>query len=235
MLNLDIRLENTWKQQLTEEFDKPYFSALMQFLAQEKENGKTIFPKENNIFNAYNSTPFNKVKVVIIGQDPYHGTNQAHGLSFSVQNGIKPPPSLVNIYKEIKNNYPNFKIPNHGNLETWAKQGVLLLNSILTVEKNKPASHQKKGWEHFTDASISKLSQNREGIIFILWGNFAQQKASLIDENRHHILKAAHPSPFSAHNGFFGCNHFEKVNQILRQQGKSEINWQLPVEPNLFG
>jgi uracil-DNA glycosylase len=234
MLNLDIRLENTWKQQLTEEFDKPYFSALMQFLAQEKENGKTIFPKENNIFNAYNSTPFNKVKVVIIGQDPYHGTNQAHGLSFSVQNGIKPPPSLVNIYKEIKNNYPDFEIPNHGNLETWAKQGVLLLNSILTVEANKAASHQKRGWEHFTDASISKISKNREGIIFLLWGNFAQQKANLIDEQKHFILKAAHPSPFSAYNGFFGCQHFEKANQLLKQQGKEAINWQLPTDAKLF-
>lgn len=234
MLNLDIRLENTWKQQLTEEFDKPYFSALMQFLAQEKENGKTIFPKENNIFNAYNSTPFNKVKVVIIGQDPYHGTNQAHGLSFSVQNGIKPPPSLVNIYKEIKNNYPDFEIPNHGNLETWAKQGVLLLNSILTVEANKAASHQKRGWENFTDASISKISKNREGIIFLLWGNFAQQKANLIDEQRHFILKAAHPSPFSAYNGFFGCQHFEKANQLLKQQGKEAINWQLPTDAKLF-
>lgn len=234
MLNLDIRLENTWKQQLTEEFDKPYFSALMQFLAQEKENGKTIFPKENNIFNAYNSTPFNKVKVVIIGQDPYHGTNQAHGLSFSVQYGIKPPPSLVNIYKEIKNNYPDFEIPNHGNLETWAKQGVLLLNSILTVEANKAASHQKRGWEHFTDASISKISKNREGIIFLLWGNFAQQKANLIDEQRHFILKAAHPSPFSAYNGFFGCQHFEKANQLLKQQGKEAINWQLPTDAKLF-
>ncbi|MCB0513998.1 MAG: uracil-DNA glycosylase [Bacteroidetes bacterium] len=234
MLNLDIRLENTWKQQLTEEFDKPYFSALMQFLAQEKENGKTIFPKENNIFNAYNSTPFNKVKVVIIGQDPYHGTNQAHGLSFSVQNGIKPPPSLVNIYKEIKNNYPDFEIPNHGNLETWAKQGVLLLNSILTVEANKAASHQKRGWEHFTDASISKISKNRAGIIFLLWGNFAQQKANLIDEKKHFILKAAHPSPFSAYNGFFGCQHFEKANQLLKQQGKEAINWQLPTDAKLF-
>jgi len=234
MLNLDIRLENTWKQQLTEEFDKPYFSALMQFLAQEKEKGKTIFPKVNNIFNAYNSTPFNKVKVVIIGQDPYHGTNQAHGLSFSVQNGIKPPPSLVNIYKEIKNNYPDFEIPNHGNLETWAKQGVLLLNSILTVEANKAASHQKRGWENFTDASISKISKNRAGIIFLLWGNFAQQKANLIDEQKHFILKAAHPSPFSAYNGFFGCQHFEKANQLLKQQGKEAINWQLPTDAKLF-
>lgn len=234
MLNLDIRLENTWKQQLTEEFDKPYFSALMQFLAQEKANGKAIFPKENNIFNAYYSTPFNKVKVVIIGQDPYHGTNQAHGLSFSVQNGIKPPPSLVNIYKEIKNNYPDFEIPNHGNLETWAKQGVLLLNSILTVEANKAASHQKRGWENFTDASISKISKNREGIIFLLWGNFAQQKANLIDEQKHFILKAAHPSPFSAYNGFFGCQHFEKANQLLKQQGKEAINWQLPTDAKLF-
>ena len=235
MLNTEIQIEATWKLQLADEFQKPYFKNLIDFLAQEKAENRIFFPKIVQIFNAYNFTPFDDVKVVIIGQDPYHGIGQAHGLCFSVQYGIKPPPSLVNIYKEIKNNYPNFKIPNHGNLETWAKQGVLLLNSILTVEKNKPASHQKKGWEHFTDASISKLSQNREGIIFILWGNFAQQKASLIDENRHHILKAAHPSPFSAHNGFFGCNHFEKVNQILRQQGKSEINWQLPVEPNLFG
>lgn len=235
MLNTEIQIEATWKLQLADEFQKPYFKNLIDFLEQEKAENRIFFPKIVQIFNAYNFTPFDEVKVVIIGQDPYHGVGQAHGLCFSVQYGIKPPPSLVNIYKEIKNNYPDFEIPKHGNLETWAKQGVLLLNSILTVEKNKPASHQKKGWEHFTDASISKLSKNREGIIFILWGNFAQQKANLIDENRHHILKAAHPSPFSAHNGFFGCKHFEKVNQILRQQGKTEINWQLPIEPNLFG
>lgn len=234
MLNSEIQLEYSWKNQLYDTFNQPYFLSLKSFLINEKAQKKVIFPKGSQIFNAYNSTPFDAVKVVILGQDPYHGVGQAHGLCFSVQFGIKPPPSLQNIYKELKNCYPEFEIPTHGNLQTWANQGVFLLNSILTVEANKPASHQKKGWETFTDASISALSKNREGLIFMLWGNFAQQKSALIDESKHTILKAAHPSPFSAHNGFFGCKHFLLANQILKQQNKNEIDWQLPIEPKLF-
>jgi uracil-DNA glycosylase len=229
MSNTEIQLEESWKQPLIEQFGKPYFLELKRFLKDEKAQGKIIYPKGSQIFNAYNSTPFDAVKVVILGQDPYHGVGQAHGLCFSVQYGVKPPPSLVNIYKEIKNCYPDFQIPEHGNLQTWANQGVFLLNSILTVEANKAASHQKRGWEEFTNASIEALSKNKEGVIFLLWGNFAQQKAALIDERKHFILKAAHPSPFSVHNGFFGCGHFLKTNQILQQQNKQEIDWQLPL------
>lgn len=228
MSNTEVTIENSWKEQLSEEFSKPYFQELKRFLNTEKEQKKQIFPKGSQLFNAYNSTPFSAVKVVILGQDPYHGVGQAHGLCFSVQHGVAVPPSLKNIYKEIKDNYPNFQIPAHGNLQHWTTQGVFLLNAILTVEANKPASHQKRGWEQFTDATIKALSKNREGIIFLLWGNFAQQKASLIDEAKHYILKAAHPSPFSAHNGFFGCKHFLKTNELLQQQQKSKIDWQLP-------
>jgi uracil-DNA glycosylase len=221
-----IQLEDSWKQVLAEEFEKPYFLELKRFLQEEKASGKTIYPPGSLIFNAFNSTPFEKVKVVIIGQDPYHGPSQAHGLCFSVQNGIKPPPSLVNIYKELHDD-TGFTIPNHGCLQAWTEQGVFLLNAILTVEANKPASHQKKGWEEFTNTAIHKLSELREGIIFLLWGAFAQQKSALIDDRKHIILKAAHPSPFSAYNGFFGCKHFSKVNEILQKEGKDPINWQI--------
>lgn len=235
MSNQEIQIEDTWKQVLVDEFEKPYFQELKQFLLTERAQQKTIFPKGNLIFNAYNTTPFDKVKVVIIGQDPYHGVGQAHGLCFSVQYGVAVPPSLKNIYKEIKNNYPDFEIPTHGYLQEWAAQGVFLLNSILTVEANKPASHQKRGWESFTDASIEALSKNKKGIVFLLWGNFAQQKATLIDEQKHYILKAAHPSPFSAHNGFFGCQHFIKTNELLLKQQLEPINWQLQAyEQRLF-
>jgi uracil-DNA glycosylase len=189
-------------------------------------SGKTIYPPGSLIFNAFNSTPFDKVKVVILGQDPYHGDGQAHGLCFSVQYGVKPPPSLVNIYKELKSDV-GFEIPAHGNLQKWTEQGVFLLNAMLTVEANQPASHQKKGWEEFTNAVIQKLSKERSGLIFMLWGNFAQQKAVLIDETKHTILKAAHPSPFSAYNGFFGCKHFSKTNEILKAKGEEEIDWQV--------
>ena len=221
-----IQIENTWKTALHDEFDKPYFSELKRFLAAEKDAGKIIYPPGSLIFNAFNSTPFDKVRVIILGQDPYHGAGQAHGLCFSVQHGVKPPPSLVNIYKELKENVA-FEIPNHGYLQKWTEQGVFLLNAILTVEANQPASHQKHGWEEFTNATIEKLSKERNGLIFLLWGNFAQQKAALIDENKHTILKAAHPSPFSAHNGFFGCRHFAKVNEILKARGEAEIDWQV--------
>jgi len=220
-------MEPTWKDKLQAEFEKPYFTALKHFLSEEKQLGKIIYPKGNDIFNAYNSTPFDRVKVVILGQDPYHGANQAHGLCFSVQHGIKPPPSLVNIYKEIKNCYPDFVIPGHGCLQKWTTQGVFLLNAILTVEANQPASHQKRGWEEFTNATISQLSKNRKGLIFLLWGNFAQQKSALIDEREHTILKSAHPSPFSAYNGFLGNQHFKKVNDILASRNEAEIDWSL--------
>jgi uracil-DNA glycosylase len=234
MLQQVLQIEESWKKVLAPQFELPYFMALIQFLEAEKIKGKAIYPLAKNIFNAYNATPFQKVKVVIIGQDPYHGAGQAHGLCFSVQYGVKIPPSLKNIYKEIQENVPQFEIPNHGNLQAWAEQGVFLLNAILTVEANQPASHQKKGWEQFTDATITALSNNRNGLVFLLWGNFAQQKASLIDESKHLILRAAHPSPFSAHQGFFGCQHFSKVNEYLENQNLGKINWRLPIEARLF-
>jgi uracil-DNA glycosylase len=226
MSEKNIQIDDSWKIALADEFDKPYFKELRHFLATEKQSGKTIYPPGSLIFNAFNSTPFDKVKVVILGQDPYHGDGQAHGLCFSAQYGVKPPPSLVNIYKELKSDV-GFEIPAHGNLQKWTEQGVFLLNAMLTVEANQPASHQKKGWEEFTNAVIQKLSKERSGLIFMLWGNFAQQKAVLIDETKHTILKAAHPSPFSAYNGFFGCKHFSKTNEILKAKGEEEIDWQV--------
>ncbi len=226
MSAVNIQIEDSWKAALTEEFEKPYFAEIRRFLQEEKAAGKIIYPPGSLIFNAFNSTPFEKVRVVILGQDPYHGAGQAHGLCFSVQHGVKPPPSLVNIYKELKDDV-GFEIPKHGNLQKWTEQGVFLLNAMLTVEANQPASHQKKGWEEFTNAVIQKLSKERNGLIFILWGNFAQQKAVLIDETKHTILKAAHPSPFSAYNGFFGCKHFSKTNEILKARGEVEIDWQV--------
>jgi len=226
MSGKNVQIDDSWKSALADEFDKPYFKELKDFLAAEKNAGKLIYPPGPLIFNAFNSTPFDKVRVVIIGQDPYHGAHQAHGLCFSVQYGVKPPPSLVNIYKELKSDV-GFEIPNHGYLQAWTTQGVFLLNAILTVEANQPASHQKKGWEEFTNAAIHQLSKEREGLIFLLWGAFAQQKAVLIDEKKHTILKAAHPSPFSAYNGFFGCKHFSKTNEILKSRGEKEIDWQV--------
>ena len=227
MDNLEVQIENSWKQILTEQFEQPYFLELQQFLQLEKNQGKIIYPPSAFVFNAFNSSPFNKVRVVILGQDPYHGIGQAHGLCFSVPSEIKKlPPSLKNIYKELQNDV-GFKIPNHGNLQKWTTQGVFLLNAILTVEANTPASHQKRGWEQFTNAVIKKLSEQREGLIFLLWGNFAQQKTTLIDTQKHIILKAPHPSPFSAHSGFFGCKHFSQVNDILRSKGELPIDWQV--------
>jgi uracil-DNA glycosylase len=228
MSGKNIQIEQSWKTVLADEFEKPYFSELRQFLQDEKTSGKTIFPPGPLIFNAFNSTPFDKVKVVILGQDPYHGAGQAHGLSFSVPEQVtKLPPSLKNIYKELKNDIAGFEIPLHGNLQKWTTQGVFLLNAMLTVEANQPASHQKRGWEEFTNAVIEKLSKEKTGLIFILWGNFAQQKSVLIDEKKHSILKAAHPSPFSAYNGFFGCRHFTATNEILKAKGEKEIDWQI--------
>ncbi len=220
-------LEPGWLNVLSEELEKPYMKELKSFLLEEKQKGFTIYPNNAAIFNAFNHTSFENVKVVILGQDPYHGQNQAHGLSFSVQKGIAIPPSLKNIYKELSEEYSDFKIPSHGNLTTWADQGVLLLNATLTVRAHEAGSHQNKGWEKFTDHVISTLSEKKKGIVFLLWGKYAQQKESLIDSNKHFILKAAHPSPFSAYNGFFGSNHFTKTNQILEKEGLGKIDWQV--------
>lgn len=220
-------LEPHWLEALQQEFEKPYMKALKSFLLDEKQKGFTVYPKNADIFNAFNHTPLNKVKVIILGQDPYHGVGQAHGLSFSVQKGIAIPPSLKNIYKELAQEFPNFKTPNHGNLTSWADQGVLLLNATLTVRAHEAGAHQNKGWEIFTDHVIATLSEKKKGLVFLLWGKYAQQKQSLIDTSKHHILTAAHPSPFSAYNGFFGCNHFIQTNKLLENDGLSPINWQI--------
>lgn len=222
----NVQIEESWKEALVEEFSKPYFAQLKEFLKQEKLAGKTIYPAGNLIFNAFASTPFDKVRVVLIGQDPYHGPNQACGLSFSVPNGVRVPPSLVNIYKELATDIEGFQIPKHGNLEKWAEQGVLLLNATLTVEAAKAGSHQKKGWEIFTDAVIDRLNAQKEGIVFLLWGRYAQDKGAKIDATRHHVLKAAHPSPLAG-NAFSGNKHFSKTNEILIQQGLPPIDWQV--------
>ena len=221
----DVQIERSWKTALQDEFQKPYFAAIKQFLVQEKQAGKTIFPPGPLIFNAFNTTPFDKVKVVIIGQDPYHQPGQAMGLSFSVPKGITTPASLRNIYKELHNDV-GMEIPNHGDLTPWAEQGVFLLNAMLTVERSKAGSHKKIGWQTFTDAVIQKLSEKHEGLIFMLWGNFAKGKKVLIDEMKHYVLEAVHPSPLAG-NAFMGCKHFSKTNELLAKQGKSEINWQL--------
>jgi uracil-DNA glycosylase len=219
-------IEASWNRVLGEEFEKPYFKDIKNFILNEKAKGKMVYPKGSEIFNAFNLTPFDNVKVVIIGQDPYHGPGQAHGLSFSVPIGIKPPPSLVNIFKELQSD-TGFSIPSHGNLENWAKQGVLMLNAVLTVNANDAGSHRKAGWEYFTNAVIEIISKEKQGVVFLLWGRFAHEKEILIDKRKHLVLKAAHPSPFSAHNGFFGCRHFSKTNSYLAEQGKTTINWQI--------
>ncbi len=218
-------IEESWKEVLEDEFNAPYFSELKKFLVEEKK-AHTIYPPGSLIFNAFNHTPFPEVKVVLLGQDPYHGPGQAHGLCFSVNKGIAKPPSLQNIFKELHDDL-GVPIPPHGNLTSWADQGVLLVNATLTVRARKPGSHQNKGWEQFTDAAIRSLSEKREGLVFLLWGNYAQAKEAIIDTTRHHILKAPHPSPFSAARGFFGCRHFSKTNGILRSNGKNEIDWQI--------
>jgi len=224
---MSVKLEKSWLDVLGDEFDRAYMKTLKAFLLKEKQNGATVYPKSADIFNALDHTPFDKVKVVILGQDPYHGTGQAHGLSFSVQKGIAIPPSLKNIYKELSGDIPGFKVPAHGDLTKWADEGVLLLNATLTVRAHEAGSHQGKGWEIFTDMVISKLSEQREGLVFLLWGRYAQNKAELIDGKKHTVLKAAHPSPFSAYNGFFGCAHFSKTNEILIKEGKSPVDWQI--------
>ena len=221
-----VNIDPSWKVALLQEFDQPYFATIKQFILAEKAKGKKVFPPGSLIFNAFNLTPFDQVKVVVIGQDPYHGMGQAHGLSFSVPQGVKPPPSLVNIYKEIRNDL-GFEIPSTGFLEPWAKQGVLMLNAALTVNEGDPASHKNAGWENFTDAVIKTISDKKEHLVFLLWGKFAQQKEVLIDSTKHLVLKAAHPSPFSADAGFFGCKHFSKTNTYLIQNGLSSIDWKL--------
>lgn len=224
---MSVKLESSWLKVLNQEFEKVYMKTLKQFLVDEKKDGKTIYPKGDDIFNAFTLTPFDEVKVVILGQDPYHGANQAHGLSFSVQKGIRFPPSLKNVFKELETDIEDFKIPKNGDLSNWAKQGVLMLNSSLTVNAGDAGSHQDKGWEIFTDEVIRVLSDKKENIIFILWGKFAQEKEELIDISKHHIIKSKHPSPFSAYSGFFGSKPFSKTNDILKKLSKTEIDWNL--------
>ncbi len=223
MATINPQIEESWKTRLMQEFTAQYFSQLKEQLTEEKKRF-VIYPPGSLIFSAFDHTPFDAVKVVIIGQDPYHGAGQANGLCFSVSNGIPKPPSLENIFKELKTDL-GIPVPMTGNLEKWADQGVLLLNASLTVRANTANSHQNLGWHTFTDAVIRILSNQKQGLVFLLWGKFAQGKEALIDISKHHILKAAHPSPLSAYNGFFGCRHFSKTNELLRMQGKKEIDW----------
>lgn len=223
---MDVKIEPGWKALLKEEFSKPYFEQITLHLKTEKAQGKTIYPPGSLIFNAFDTTPIDKVKVVIIGQDPYHGPGQAHGLCFSVQTGVPPPPSLVNIFKELHDDI-GITIPKHGNLTHWAQQGVFLLNASLTVRAGEPMSHAKIGWAQFTDTVIKKISDAKEHVVFLLWGKFAQEKKTLIDESKHLILRSVHPSPLSAHAGFFGCKHFSKTNQYLVSKGIDPVDWQV--------
>jgi uracil-DNA glycosylase len=223
---MDVKIDESWKKPLKDEFNKEYFGQIVGHLRIEKAAGKTIYPPGSLIFNAFNLTPFDQVKVVLLGQDPYHGQGQAHGLCFSVQDGIKPPPSLVNIFKEINKDI-GLPIPNHGNLTKWAQQGILMLNASLTVRAGEPMSHAKIGWADFTDAVIRKVSEQKKGVVFLLWGKFAQAKQELIDETKHQVLKAAHPSPYSADAGFFGCRHFSRTNEYLVKEGLDPIDWSL--------
>ena len=224
------QLDTSWQAMIGAELNKPYMQSLRDFLKQEKAAGKTIYPPSPLIFNAFNQTPFNKVRVVIIGQDPYHGDDkgkaQAHGLSFSVPQGVKLPPSLRNIFKEIEADL-DIKMSIEGDLTPWAKQGVLLLNATLTVEMANAGSHQKRGWETFTDAAITALNKHREGLVFVLWGSYAQKKGEIIDTNKHLVLTSPHPSPLSAHRGFFGNHQFSKINAYLTKRGETTIDWQL--------
>ena len=225
MPGINPKIEGSWKKILKDEFSSQYFTELKEFLIEEKKKFN-IYPPGKLIFNAFNRTPFEEVRVVILGQDPYHGKGQAHGLCFSVPEGISQPPSLFNIFKELKSDL-GIPIANHGNLEKWTSQGILLINATLTVRANQAGSHQNKGWEKFSDVVIQKISEKRAGIIFLLWGKYAQAKELLIDKNKHYVLKAAHPSPFSAHNGFFGCKHFSKTNDILSRHGLEKIDWRI--------
>lgn len=216
----------TWKEALSGEKEQPYFKDLLAFVEQERAAGKIIYPKAQDVFNALSSTPFEQVKVVIIGQDPYHGPGQAHGLCFSVKPGVPPPPSLINIFREINDDL-GIPVPRHGCLQKWAAQGVLLLNAVLTVEEGKPGSHANKGWERFTDRVIRELNERKDGLVFLLWGAYAQKKCSIIDRKHHTVLEAPHPSPLSANRGFFGCRHFSRANHALQLRGLSPIDWSL--------
>ncbi|WP_415899075.1 uracil-DNA glycosylase [Neptuniibacter sp. QD48_11] len=224
-----MALENapSWQAVLAEQFQQPYMLALKEFLKEQKTQRKIIYPHSDNWFHALETTPLDDVKVVILGQDPYHQPGQAHGLCFSVMPGVKVPPSLVNIYKELESDL-GLPRADHGHLESWAQQGVLLLNSVLTVEESSAGAHQGKGWETFTDQIIQAVNQHCDNVVFLLWGSYAQKKGACIDQERHLVLKAPHPSPLSAHRGFLGCQHFSQANQYLQQQGKVPINWQLP-------
>ena len=223
---MDVKIEKSWKEVLKSEFVKPYFEQIPQHIKTEKSQGKIIYPPGSVIFNAFNITPFDKVKVVILGQDPYHGKGQAHGLCFSVQNGVAPPPSLMNIFKELQDDI-GIDIPSHGNLTHWAEQGVFLLNASLTVRTGEPMSHSKIGWATFTDMVIKKISELKKNVVFILWGKFAQEKRVLIDESKHLVLRSVHPSPLSAYGGFFGCKHFSKTNEYLVSKGIDPVDWSL--------
>ena len=223
---MDVNIEASWKAVLKSEFNKPYFQQIVLHIKTEKSQGKIIYPPGSLIFNAFNKTPFDKVKVVILGQDPYHGAGQAHGLCFSVPDGVPPPPSLVNIFKELQED-TGVGIPRHGNLSHWAGQGVFLLNASLTVRAGEPMSHAKTGWSQFTDTVIKTISDQKKNVVFLLWGKFAQEKKVLIDESRHLILKAAHPSPLSANAGFLGCRHFSKTNAFLMSKGMDPIDWKI--------
>ena len=223
---MDVKIETSWKEVLKSEFAKPYFEQIPLHIKTEKSQGKIIYPPGSLLFNAFNTTSFDKVKVVILGQDPYHGAGQAHGLCFSVQNGVPPPPSLLNIFKELQDDI-GVNIPNHGNLTHWAEQGVFLLNASLSVRAGEPMSHSKIGWAQFTDMVIKTISEKKKNIVFLLWGKFAQEKRILIDETKHCILRSVHPSPLSAHAGFFGCKHFSKTNEYLMSKGIDPVDWSL--------
>ncbi|MEZ9073901.1 uracil-DNA glycosylase [Vibrio splendidus] len=220
----------TWESIINDEREKAYFQSVLAFVEQQRNSGKTIYPPQDQVFSAFDMTPFESVRVVILGQDPYHGANQAHGLAFSVLPGVKIPPSLRNMYKELAQDIEGFEIPSHGYLDSWASQGVLMLNTVLTVEEAKAHSHAKCGWETFTDAIIAELNQRSEPIIFLLWGAHAQKKGQAIDADRHHVLTAPHPSPLSAHRGFFGCQHFSTTNKLLSSMEQQPIDWRLPTE-----
>jgi len=223
---MDVKIEASWKEVLKGEFSKDYFQQIPLHIKTEKSQGKVIYPPGSLIFNAFNTTPFDKVKVVILGQDPYHGKGQAHGLCFSVQHGVPPPPSLLNIFKELQEDI-GIEIPHHGNLTHWAQQGVFLLNASLTVRAGEPMSHSKIGWAAFTDTVIKKISEQKKNVVFLLWGKFAQEKRVLIDETKHFILRSVHPSPLSAYGGFFGCKHFSKTNEYLVSKGIDPVDWSL--------
>lgn len=226
MNTISVHYDDSWATFMKKEFESTYFKGISNFINQEKSKGKKVFPPRDLILNAFKLTPFDTVKVVVLGQDPYHNTGQAHGLSFSVPESVKVPPSLQNIYKEINSDL-GYAIPNNGNLSQWAVQGVLFLNAVLTVNAHEPASHKQAGWETFTNNVIQHISTQKSNVVFMLWGSFAQQKESLIDNKKHLILKAAHPSPFSAYRGFFGCKHFSKTNTYLKEKGLKPINWSI--------